>query len=183
MSLAPVENTHDDLRYWLVSDPASLNGTLAGFRSPDRLAAIVSEDVSDDGVSFEAPVFGPEVLDGLFGLMEEEAGGQLFSYISAKLAGKRTAQNLLDANSYGVVGLWNLGDGRVALLAGDTNSDTVQELWDEGCRLLHVPPFEGSRVCGMARLSSDKVQANGGDVGEVAKSLGVDVSRPRPRLG
>jgi hypothetical protein len=183
MSLAPVENTHNDLRYWLVSDPASLNGNLAGFKAPDRLAALISEDVSDDGVSFDAPVFGQEVLDGVFGLMEEEAGGQLFSFISAKLAGRKTAQKLLDDSSYGVVGLWNLGDGRVALLAGDTNSDTVQELWDEGCRLLHVPPFEGGRVCGHVRLSLEKVQAVGGDVGEVAKTLGVDPSRPRPRLG
>lgn len=183
MSLAPVENAHDDLRYWLVSDPASLKGTLAGFKPPDRLAALVSEDVTDDGIAFDAPVFGPEVLDGIFGLMEEEAGGQLFSFISAKLAGKRTAQKIIDENSYGVIGLWNLEDGRVALLAGDTNSDTVQELWDEGCRLLHVPPFEGSRVCGQVRLSLEKVQAIGGDVGEVAKSLGVDLSRPRPRLG
>lgn len=183
MSLAPVENVHEDLRYWLVSNPASLNGTLAGFKAPDRLAAIVSEDATDDGMSFDAPVFGPEILDGLFGTLDADEGGQLFSFISAKLAGKRTASALMNEDSFGVVGLWNLEDGRVAVLAGDTNSSIVQDLWEEGCRLLHVPPFEEGRVCGLARLSSEKVQANGGDLAEVAKSLGIDAARPRPRLG
>lgn len=183
MSLSPVENAHEDIRYWIVSDPASLGGNFAGFRSPDRLSAVVSEDVTDDGQSFVSPVFGPEALDGLFGLMDADEGGQLFSYISAKLAGKKTSHAILDNEAAGAVGLWNLPDGRVALLAGDTNSDIVQELWEEGCRLLHVPPFEEGRVHGQARLSSDKIQALGGDLGEVAKSLGIDLSRPRPRLG
>lgn len=180
--LSPIENSHNDLRYWFVSDPNAV-GSIGNFRFADRVAAVVSEDMTDDGHRFQAPVFGGEALDGVFATLDAEDGAKVFGYIAARLAGKKTATAILDDDSAGVVGLWNLPDGRVAILAGDRGSDNVQELWDEACRLAKVPPYEEGRVHSSSRISADMIASLGGDLAEAAQAIGQVPPKSRPRLG
>lgn len=182
MSLAPVENSHNDIRYWFVADPNSL-GNIGNFRAPDRVAAVVSEDFTEDGRNFETQAFEAGEIDGVFGLMEEEAGSRVFGYIAAKLAGRKTASAMIEEENCGLVALWALPEGKVALLAADRASATVQELWDEACRLAKVPPYEEGRVYSSARIAADKIQAVGGDLSEAAQALCLAAPKQRPRLG
>ena len=87
MSTAPVENSHNDVRYWFVADPNSL-GPVGNFRIPDRVAAVVSEELTDDGRSFDTPAFDGGKIDAVFALMGQEEGEKVFGYIAAKLAGR-----------------------------------------------------------------------------------------------
>ena len=182
MSTAPVENSHNDVRYWFVADPTSL-GPVGNFRIPDRVAAVVSEDLTDDGRSFDTPAFEGGKIDAVFALMGQEEGEKVFGYIAAKLAGRKTAASVLEDDNGGIVALWNLPEGKVALLAGDRDSATVQELWDEACRLAKVPPYEEERVYSSARFAADKVQALGGDLSEAAQVISLTAPKQRPRLG
>lgn len=179
MTAAPQENSLDNLRHWVLSDPSLLPGSVAGFRAPDQMSALVTEDVTDDGRTFDEPVFGPGELDGVFGIVDAESGQKLFGYVASRLAGKRAISTQLEEGSLGLIGMWNLADDRVALLAGDTNGNVVQDLWEEGCRLLHVPPFEANRVHGQARISAEDVARSESSVAEVARELMAEAPRPR----
>lgn len=180
--LSPVENSHNDLRFWFVSDPNAV-GSIGNFRFADRVAAVVSEVITDNGHSFDSPAFNSEDIDGVFAILEADEGEKVFGYIAAKLASKRMGAAIIDDNAAGVVGLWNLPDGRVAILAADRGADHVQELWDETCRLAKVPPYEASRVHSASRICFEQIAALGGDFAESAQAIGTSQPRARPRLG
>lgn len=182
MTTSPVENSHNDIRYWFISDPSAL-GSVGNFNTPKRLAAVVSEDLTEDGRNFDGPVFEGGKIDAVFALLEEEQGEKIFGYIAAKLAGRKTVAAMLEDDNGGFVALWALSEGKVALLAGDRDSATVQELWDEACRLAKVPSYEEGRVYTSPRFTADKIHALGGDLSEAAKAIGLATPKQRPRLG
>ena len=184
MSLLAVAHAHEDMRYWFVADPAALLGNVGDFKTPDRVSAIIADDVTDDGISFERPAFPGGAIDAVFATMSKAEGEKVFAYISAKLSGTKTANPMVESASRGVVALWNLENDQVAVLAGDSGgSGVVQELWDEACRLAKIPPYEAGRVYASSSFSSSRVIDAGGELSKVAKAISIANPKARPRLG
>ena len=151
-------HTLNDTPFWMSDDTNLIpSGPL---RSPDRAIMLVNEASTDDGVTFEAPVFEEGVVNAVVALVPTDMSSTLFDKMASALPRKKVAEELLDSFAEAGVALWNIDDANSLMMIVDTKTSVAEDLWYDICRFAGLPPYEEDRVVAKQGFSWSAVEAS-----------------------
>ena len=123
----------ETLKHWIITDPATMGGDLAGLRTPDAVAALVIDGFStDNGKTFDYPPFEAGRQDAVFMVLPAETGERVFEGMTRYVGGRQSQKENLEDENEIVTALWRLEGDKVALLVADSSgSEHAQNAFDQ----------------------------------------------------
>ena len=123
----------ETLKHWILTDPSTMGGDLAGLRTPDAVSALVIDGFStDNGTDFEYPPFEAGRQDAVFMVLPAESGQRVFEGLSRYVAGRQSLKENLEDENEVVAAIWNLSEEKVAILVADSSgSEHIQNAFEQ----------------------------------------------------
>lgn len=151
----------DELKGWvyLQDQDAKISSiqNVSGLVYPHKMSYLVSEILTDNGLTFDQQPFAPGRLDGVFRVLPNEEAHLLFDKLSQSLLRRKFVSDLIKEDKDVVVALWDIEDNQSAIFVGETNGMAMQDNWYELCRLSKIAPFEEGFVLQSQNFDSDKL--------------------------
>ena len=147
----------EDEKSWVTEDLNLVKDNLAGFKSPDKMIAIVNEATSPNGKSFDKNPFCENDVDGSVCILDTEQAQMMFDKMSTSFKGKKMAKDLSGVGGEGVVAIWKINDEISAVFVGENSqSHIVEDVWYDMCRVNKIPPYENDKSFSSSMFSAQK---------------------------
>lgn len=182
MSQAPQMQTTNELNYWVGTSPDVLGNDIGGLSAPVKTTYFVCENLTDDGLNFDAAPFRAGRLDGVLRLMDAEEGEKIFESVSATLSRRAFAGKMVENDNDAVVALWEVGDKRL-LFVGESETSLLQDAWYDCCRFAGIPPFDAGVAFSATGFDVSKIPSD--EIGEELTNVISQLKAPvvRAKVG
>lgn len=173
-------------QHWIISSPEAMGGNVAGLRTPDAVVALVIDGfATDDGQNFEYPPFEAGRQDAVFMVLEEEVGLRVFERLDKYVRGRQSAKENLEDQNEVVAARWDLGNGKIGILVGDsTGSEHIQNAFETtlGFEKIYLQRSELAVIA--QDFDANQVLAEGSKVfsEEARQALEGLLAAPKPTL-